>query len=226
MGVFIIMKKSSVQRNKIAKRVAEEIKEGQVVNLGVGIPTLVPDFIGDKDVFLQSENGLLGIGPTPSEKEKDMDLISASKKPITMLDGSALFDSSDSFAMIRGGHIDMAILGGLQVDEEGQIANWAVPGKTILGVGGAMDLVAGAKKIVLTLTHQTKDGDSKLVQKLTCPSSGERKADIVITDKAIFEVQNRKLTCTELMDDISVDELREITEAHFEVNLHQVESKI
>lgn len=204
---------------KIAKRVAEELKENQVVNLGVGIPTLVPDFMEGKNVFLQSENGLLGIGPTPSKEEIDMDLLSASKLPITMKTGASLFDSSSSFVMIRGGHIDVAVLGALQIDETGEIANWAVPGKNILGVGGAMDLIVGAKKIIMTMTHQAKDGTSKLVKNLTYPKSGVRKADMIITDKAVFEVKGGKLYCTELMDDISMEELKSITEAHFEIAL-------
>ncbi len=218
-GVIIIVNKSSMPKSRVANRVAKEIGEGQVVNLGVGIPTMVPDYISDKNVFLHSENGLLGIGPTPPDEEKDMDLISASKKPITMTKGAALFDSAESFTMIRGGHIDIAVLGGLQIDEKGQIANWAVPGKNILGVGGAMDLVAGAKKIIVALTHQNKNGDPKIVKELSCPSSGERKADMVITEKAVFVQENDKFTCVELLEDITIDELKEITPAEFEVDL-------
>jgi 3-oxoacid CoA-transferase B subunit len=212
----MLQKQQSDVKVKIAKRVAAELEEGQAVNLGVGIPTLVPDFIKNKKVFLQSENGLLGMGPTPSKEEIDMDLISASKKPITMAQGASLFDSADSFAMIRGGHIDVAVLGGLQVDESGLIANWAVPGKDILGVGGAMDLLTGAKKIIITMTHVTKDGSPKIVPKLTYPPSGVRKADVIVTDKAVFEVKNDKLHCIELMDDVTIEELRSITGADFE----------
>lgn len=199
----------------IAKRAAQEIKDGQVVNLGVGIPTFIPDYLGGKQVFLQSENGLLGIGPTPSESEIDMDLISASKKPITMIEGASLFDSSDSFCMIRGGHIELAILGALQIDETGEVANWAVPDAGILGVGGAMDLMAGAEKIIITSTHITKDGKPKLLKELTYPSSSNRKVEMVITEHAVFTFENEKMYLTEIISDITVDELRKITEAHF-----------
>jgi 3-oxoacid CoA-transferase B subunit len=217
--VCILKKQLSDVRVKIAKRVAEELKENQVVNLGVGIPTLVPDYIGEKSVFLQSENGLLGMGPTPSDDDIDMDLISASKKPVTMGRGASLFDSADSFGMIRGGHVDVAVLGGLQVDETGEIANWAVPGQNILGVGGAMDLVIGAKKIIMTMTHQAKDGSSKLVKKLTFPRSGVRKVDMVITEKCVFEIKDGKMYCTELLENFTIEELKAVTEADFEVAL-------
>src|SRR5699024_9279945 len=163
-------------RIKIAKRGAEELSDGDTVNLGVGIPTLIPDYLGDKDVELHSENGLLGSGPTSNEEDINMDLISASKKPITMANGAALFDSSDSFVMIRGGHIDLAVMGALQIDKYGELANWAIPGKDILGVGGAMDLVAGANKIIIASMHQAKDGSSNLVDELSFPSSGNGKA--------------------------------------------------
>ncbi|MCF6094850.1 3-oxoacid CoA-transferase subunit B [Microaerobacter geothermalis] len=212
-------KKKSPDRIKIAKRLAQELQDRQVVNLGVGIPTLVPDYIEEgKQVFLQSENGLLGMGPTPPEDELDMDLISASKQPITMQSGASLFDSADSFVMIRGGHIDVAVLGALQVDETGEIANWAVPGQQILGVGGAMDLVAGANKIILALTHQSKDGEPKLVKKLTYPSSGIRKANLVVTEKAVFEFKDGIMYLIELDPALTVEELRKITEAEFKVS--------
>ncbi|MEJ9232464.1 3-oxoacid CoA-transferase subunit B [Peribacillus butanolivorans] len=206
---------SHSERIKIVKRVAEELKEGEVVNLGVGIPTLIPDYLGDKKMFLQSENGLLGMGPTPAEDDIDMDLISASKKPITFDVGASLFDSSDSFLMIRGGHIDVAVLGALQVDETGEVANWAVPGETILGVGGAMDLVAGAKRMIIASIHLSKDGDPKLVKKLTFPTSGNRKADMIVTEHAVFKFREGKMYLVEILSDISIKQLREITEAKF-----------
>ncbi|OLO28658.1 succinyl-CoA--3-ketoacid-CoA transferase [Alkalihalophilus pseudofirmus] len=209
---------SQAARIKIAKRVAQELKNGQIVNLGVGIPTLIPDYLDEKEVFLHSENGVLGIGPTPPEDEIDMDLISASKKPITMKKGASLFDSAQSFAMIRGGHIDVAVLGALQVDETGEIANWAVPGKDILGVGGAMDLVTGAKEIILALTHLSKGNASKLVRELSYPSSGFRKVNMVITEKAVFRFHEGKMILVEIDPEISVEELREITDARFEVS--------
>ncbi|PTL37524.1 succinyl-CoA--3-ketoacid-CoA transferase [Alkalicoccus saliphilus] len=206
------------ERVQIAKRVAEEFETGDIINLGVGIPTMIPDFLGGKEVYLHSENGLLGIGPTPPEEEIDMDLISASKQPITMSPGASLFSSSDSFAMIRGSHVDAAVLGALQVDETGRLANWAVPGKSILGVGGAMDLVAGAKKIILSLTHQSKDGTPKLVAELTYPNSGLRKADMVVTEKGVFRFIDETMYLVEIDENITVEELRKITDAHFEVS--------
>jgi 3-oxoacid CoA-transferase B subunit len=205
-------------RTKIAKRVAQELKDNQIVNLGVGIPTIIPDYLGEKQIFLHSENGLLGIGPTPPDEEIDMDLISASKKPITMRKGASLFDSADSFAMIRGGHIDVAVLGAIEVDETGEIANWAVPGKGILGVGGAMDLVAGAKEIILSLMHLNKNGEPKLVKELSCPSSGIRKATMVVTEHAVFKFSNNKMYLIEIDTSISIEELREMTNANFEVS--------
>lgn len=208
----------SPTRIKIAKRVAKELRDGQVVNLGVGIPTLIPDYLDGKEVFLHSENGLLGIGPTPPEEEIDMDLISASKKPITTIKGASLFDSADSFLMIRGGHIDAAVLGAIEVDETGEIANWAVPGRDILGVGGAMDLVAGAKEIILALTHQSKDGTPKLVKKLTCPSSGIRRANMVVTEKAVFKFIDGTMYLMEIDPSISIQDLRDMTDASFEIS--------
>lgn len=206
---------SQNNRIKIAKRTVQELKKGQVVNLGVGIPTLVPDYLGDKHVFLQSENGLLGMGPTPPEEEVNMDLISASKQPITMEVGASLFDSAASFVMIRGGHVDVAVLGALEVDQTGQLANWAVPGKTILGVGGAMDLVVGAKKIILTMSHTTKEGAPKLVKTLNCPRSGVRKADMVITEHGVFKFVNDSMILVEILSDITIEALKAITEAEF-----------
>mgnify|MGYP005609618147 FL=1 len=204
-------------RIKIAKRVALELKEGEVVNLGVGIPTLIPDYLNGKKVYLQSENGLLGMGPTPPEEKIDMDLISASKKPITMDIGASLFDSSDSFLMIRGGHIDTAVMGALQVDETGEIANWAVPGQTILGVGGAMDLVAGARRMIIASMHLSKDSSPKIVKKLSFPSSGIRKADMVVTEHAVFTFLEGKMYLTETLSDITVENLRKITDAEFHI---------
>ncbi|GAA0485525.1 succinyl-CoA--3-ketoacid CoA transferase subunit B [Salinibacillus aidingensis] len=206
---------SQSNRIKIAKRVVEELPEGAVVNLGVGIPTLIPDYLDGKKVYLQSENGLLGIGPTPDEENVNMDLISASKKPITMDTGASLFDSADSFVIIRGGHVDAAVLGALQVDRYGEIANWAVPGKSILGVGGAMDLVAGAKKIIIASTHQAKNHQPKLVEKLTFPSSGIRKAEMLVTEHAVFKFTDDGPVLIEKLSDISMSELRDITGAEF-----------
>lgn len=202
-------------RIKIAKRIVQELGEGQTVNLGVGIPTLIPDYLGDKHLILQSENGLLGMGPTPPADEVNMDLISASKAPITMEIGASLFDSSSSFAMIRGGHIDVAVLGVLQVDQTGEIANWAVPGETILGVGGAMDLVAGAKKIIIATSHTSKNGEAKFVKELSFPTSGITKADLAVSEHAVFKFEEGRMKLVEILSDISIEELQEMTEAEF-----------
>lgn len=196
-------------RSIIAKRIAEELEDGQSVNLGIGIPTLVASFIQDKEVYLQAENGLLGMGPPPSEEELDIDLISAGKEPITTTIGASYFNSASSFAMIRGGHIDVAVLGILEVNEIGQIANWSVPGQPILGVGGAMDLVAGAKKIIAAAQLFTKQGNSKLVKELTLPISGLRSIEMLVTEYAVFTFKDQKVIVTELLGDLSFEELQE-----------------
>ena len=195
-------------RHQIAKRIAEELKDGESVNLGVGIPTLVTSYIGDKDVYLQSENGLLGMGPPPTEDELDADLISAGKEPITIAQGAAFFNSADSFAMIRGGHIDVAVLGILQVTPEGEIANWAVPGQPILGIGGAMDLAVGAKKVIGAATLFAKDGSPKIVPALTYPTSGIRTIDLLVTEYAVFAFEHGDVVVKELLGDLSKDELQ------------------
>lgn len=213
---------SQQQRIKIAQRIAEEFEEGQIINLGVGIPTLIPDYIEGKDVYLHSENGLLGMGPTPEESSINMDLISASKQPVTVETGASIFDSADSFLMIRGGHVDVAVLGALQVDETGEVANWAVPGQNILGVGGAMDLVAGAKKIIIATMHTSKDGTPKLLEKLEFPSSGVRKVNMIVTEHAVFAFKDEKMFLTEILSDISFEKLKEITPAKYEVNIKKL----
>ncbi len=191
-------------RIRIAKRIAKELHPGAVVNLGVGIPSLIQNYLKpDSKVYLQSENGLLGMGPTPPKEEIDMNLISASKQPITLDTGASIFSSSDSFAMIRGGHVDIAVMGALQISEKGEIANWAVPGKDILGVGGAMDLVASAKKIIIAMTHVSKNGEPKIIQKLTYPQTGIRTADLIVTEKAVFKNENGTLVLTEMAEDTS-----------------------
>jgi 3-oxoacid CoA-transferase/3-oxoacid CoA-transferase subunit B len=206
---------SQQDRIKIAKRIAKELPNGASINLGVGIPTLIPDYLGDKKVDLHSENGLLGMGPTPDEADINMELISASKKPITMDKGASLFDSSDSFVMIRGGHIDVAVMGVLQINQYGEIANWAIPGKDILGVGGAMDLVAGAKKIIIASSHTAKDGSPKLVSELTFPSSGNGRADMLVTEHAVFKFTESGPELIEQLSDLSIAELQKITGADF-----------
>ena len=197
------------KRHMIAKRIADELKDGQIVNLGIGIPTLVASYLYDKNVYLQTENGLLGMGPPPTEENLDIELINAGKSPITYLKGSTFFDSSDSFALIRGGHVDIAVLGVLQVDVTGEIANWAVPNQPILGVGGAMDLVCGAKKVIIASTLFAKDGTSKLVKKLSYKTSGIRKVDLFVSDYAVFRFTEDGPKVVELLEDISLEELSE-----------------
>lgn len=207
-------------RNNMAKRALAELKAGQVVNLGVGIPTLVADFITpEHSIILHTENGMLGVGPAPEEGGAMDFPVNAGKIPVTALPGSSYFDSADSFAMIRGGHIDAAIMGGLQVDEKGNLANWAVPGKPLLGVGGAMDLASGAKNLIITMTHNNRDGSSKVVPECTLPLTAIGAVDLVITDLAVFKFVEGKLTLIEVMAGSSLEEVKEKTEANFEVAL-------
>ncbi|RKQ15164.1 3-oxoacid CoA-transferase subunit B [Ureibacillus endophyticus] len=196
-------------RNVIAKRIAQELKDRQVVNLGIGIPTLVISYLEDKEVYLQSENGLLGMGPPPLEDEIDADLVSAGKEPITLKKGATLFDSANSFVMIRGGHIDVAVLGVLQVSIKGEIANWAIPNQPILGVGGAMDLIAGAKKVICAGTLFTKNGEAKLVKELQYPISGLRQIDLFITEYAVFAFENGEVIIKEIIGDLTFEQLKE-----------------
>jgi 3-oxoacid CoA-transferase B subunit len=213
-----ILGAQAAARIRIAKRIAGELQDGKVVNLGVGIPTLIQNYLNsEKKVYLQSENGLLGIGPTPPPDEIDMDLISASKQPITMGVGAAIFSSSDSFVMIRGGHVDVAVMGALQVSGSGEIANWAVPGEDILGVGGAMDLVASAKKIIIAITHVAKGGSPKIVRELAYPTSGIRTAEMIVTEKAVFRIADGVMRLEEVAVDSSVEEIRSLTGAEFVV---------
>ncbi|WHY89929.1 3-oxoacid CoA-transferase subunit B [Neobacillus cucumis] len=212
-------KKQDTDRIRIAKRIASELEDGTVVNLGVGIPTLIQNYLKpDTRVYLQSENGLLGMGPTPPKDEIDMDLISASKHPITFGTGSSIFSSADSFVMIRGGHVDVAVMGALQVSETGEIANWAVPGQDILGVGGAMDLVASANKIIIAITQVTKDNKPKIVKQLSYPTSGIRKAEMIVTEKAVFRIDNGRLRLDEVAEGSSIEEIKRLTDAEFTVS--------
>lgn len=196
-------------RHQIAKRISEELEEGQIVNLGIGIPTIVTEYLGDKEIYLQTENGLLGMGPPPTEDALDIDLINAGKEPVTYLQGSSFFSSADSFALIRGGHVDVAVLGVLEVETSGQIANWAVPNQPILGVGGAMDLLTGAKKVIVAAPLFTKDGNSKLVQKLSYKTSGIRKVDLFVSDYAVFSFGDDGVKVVEITDNLSIEELSE-----------------
>jgi len=201
----------------MAKRALQELKSGDVVNLGIGIPTLVADLITEEDgVILHTENGMLGVGPAPTDGGGAMDYpVNAGKVPVTALKGASYFDSSDSFAMIRGKHIDVAVMGGLQVDESGNLANWAVPGQPLLGVGGAMDLASGAKRLIITMTHTEKNGDPKIVPVCDLPLTALKAVDMVITDKAVFEFIDGQLTLIELMPDATLEEVVAATTAKF-----------
>ncbi len=210
-------RKVSEGRMNMAKRAFAELKYGDVVNLGIGIPTLVADLIKpEQGIILHTENGMLGVGPAPTDGGGAMDYpVNAGKIPVTALEGSSYFDSADSFAMIRGGHVDVAIMGGLEVDEKGNLANWAVPGKPLLGVGGAMDLASGAKKLIVTLTHADPDGTSKIVPECTLPLTAIGVVDTVITELAVFKYINGQLTLIEIMPNATLEEVRAKTAAKF-----------
>jgi 3-oxoacid CoA-transferase B subunit len=205
---------------RIAERAARELRPGEVVNLGIGIPNLIPAFLGeDTDVFLHTENGLLGVGPRPDEAELDPDLIDAAKRPVTALPGASYFDSAASFAMIRGGHVDVAVLGALQVSGAGDIANWAVPGKDVLGVGGAMDLVVGARRVIVTMTATSSAGEPKVVAECSYPLTARAAVDVVVTELSVFRLRGGRLVLTELLDGATVDHVRSVTATEFAVDL-------
>lgn len=202
----------ALTRDQIATRVAQEFKDGDYVNLGIGIPTLAANFVPDGiSVMLQSENGLLGMGPNPTEEQVDADMINAGKETVTAVTGASIFSSAESFAMIRGGHVDITVLGAFEVDVNGNIASWMIPNKLIKGMGGAMDLVAGAKNIIVTMTHADKHGNSKLLAECTLPLTGVNCITKIITDLAVLEIQNKAYYLLERAPGVTVEEIKEKT---------------